>query len=119
VTERLSGAAVTPVSVHAPRGGRVMQIDFEDGHRGIYPHALLRGYCPCAQCQGHSGAIEFVAGGDLELLEIAEVGNYALCLTWGDGHATGIYSFEYLRRLCACPECAGDAPDLERRSFAR
>ena len=109
--------ATTPVEVRAPRGARTMQIEFADGHQGVYPHELLRGYCPCAQCQGHSGPIRFVAGGDLELLEIAEVGNYALRLTWGDGHASGIYSFGYLRSLCACSACAPGDP--AQRTFSR
>jgi DUF971 family protein len=36
---------------------------------------------------------------DLELREIEQVGNYALGLTWADGHKTGIYSFRFLRAL--------------------
>ena len=106
-----------PVEVRAPRGARVMQIVFDDGHEGIYPHELLRGYCPCAQCQGHNGPIRYVPGGDLELVEIGEVGNYALSLTWGDRHSTGIYSFRYLRQLCACAECAQG--ELTKRTFSR
>ena len=31
-----------------------------------------------------------------------KVGNYALRLTWSDGHATGIYSWEHLRNICPC-----------------
>ena len=34
------------------------------------------------------------------------VGNYALSFSFSDGHGSGIYSFESLRRLCACPECS-------------
>ena len=29
-------------------------------------------------------------------------------LKWGDGHETGIYSFEYLRKICPCKECSGE-----------
>jgi len=107
----------TPVEVRAPRGATTTQIEFADGHQGLYPHDLLRGYCPCAQCQGHSGPIRFVPGGDQVLSEIAEVGNYALRLTWGDGHSSGIYSFNYLRRLCACEQCGHG--DLTQRTFSR
>lgn len=49
--------------------------------------------------------MQFVAGGDLELREIERVGNYALGLTWGDGHSTGIYTWRHLRALCQCDEC--------------
>ena len=105
------------VEIEAPRGARTMHALFADGHRGEYPHELLRGYCPCAQCQGHSGPVRFVEGGDLELHDLEEVGNYGLRLTWGDGHGTGIYAFRYLRALCACPECLDGDP--KAREFSR
>lgn len=106
-----------------------MEITWADGHKGVYPHEILRGYCPCAGCQGHSGTIKFVPGGelearfkpggDLELRHIEQVGNYALRFEWGDRHDSGIYSFRYLRSLCQCAECvpseqADERPERER-----
>lgn len=92
-----------PVEVRAPRGARELQIDWEDGQTTTYRHIVLRGFCPCAHCQGHQGAIRWVEGTaegpGLELSDIEQVGNYALRLTWGDGHNTGIYAFRYLREL--------------------
>lgn len=96
---------ITPTGVKAPHGAKVMEISWADGHRGILPHEILRGYCPCAVCQGHGGVIKFVPGGNLVLREIAQVGNYALQFTWGDQHDTGIYTFRHLRALCQCAEC--------------
>ncbi len=95
-------------AVRSPRGARVTEIDWADGHKGIYPHRILRGYCPCAGCQGHSGTISFIEpSGDLalELDQIEPVGNYALRLVWFDGHGSGLYSYKYLRALCHCDEC--------------
>ncbi len=109
--------AAKPVEMRAPRGARVMEIDWADGHTGIYPHELLRGYCPCAHCQGHEGPIRFLEGGDLELQDIQQVGNYAVRLVWGDGHQTGIYSYRFLRELCTCSSCL--AGDPRKRSFWR
>lgn len=96
-----------PVAVRSPRGGRTTEIDWADGHRGIYPHAVLRGYCPCAGCQGHSGTVSFLETNDTqqELDDIEMVGGYALALKWFDGHETGIYSFQFLRSLCQCDAC--------------
>ena len=34
------------------------------------------------------------------------VGNYALQIDFSDGHTTGIYSYDYLRTICPCEECA-------------
>jgi len=103
-----------PVAIRSPRGGRSTEIDWADGHRSVYPHAILRGYCPCAGCQGHTGDIHFVQPSDAqqELDEIEVVGGYAISLKWFDGHASGIYSFKYLRALCHCPVCspAGHEP---------
>jgi DUF971 family protein len=112
-----SDVATTPLEVRAPRGAQVMEIDFEDGHRGVYPHEILRGYCPCALCQGHQGPIRFVPGGDTVLTDLAEVGDYALRMTWADGHSTGIYTFRFLRDLCSCSECK--AANAERSEFSR
>jgi DUF971 family protein len=96
-----------PTGVKAPHGASVLELTWADGHRCLYPHELLRGYCPCAGCQGHSGAIAFVAGQNQELRELEQVGNYALGLTWGDGHNTGIYTFRFLRGLCELIEAHG------------
>ena len=38
------------------------------------------------------------------------VGNYAIRLTWADGHATGIYPFTGLRACCPCPDCNPEGP---------
>ncbi len=109
--------APEPTELRAPRGARVMEIDWADGHRSMYPHELLRGFCPCADCQGHEGAIRYVEGGDLELADIEPVGNYALRLAWRDGHQSGIYSHRFLRSLCACSSCAEGEP--KSRLFRR
>lgn len=106
---------IVPTAVRSPYRATTSEIDWADGHRGIYPHELLRGYCPCAGCQGHSGEIRFVSGGDTSIKTIKPVGDYALELEWGDGHSTGIYTFRYLRSLCQCaacvpPERAADRP---------
>ncbi len=94
-----SDPRITPTGVKAPHGARSFELSWGDGRKHSIPHVILRGYCPCAGCQGHSGGVRFIAGGHLELRSIEQVGNYALGLTWGDGHSTGIYSFRFLRRL--------------------
>jgi DUF971 family protein len=90
---------IRPTNVRAPHGAHTFEVTWADGRRSVYPHEILRGFCPCATCQGHSGTIKFLGGKDLDLREIEQVGNYALGLTWADGHNSGIYSFRYLRHL--------------------
>jgi DUF971 family protein len=96
------------IAIRSPKGARSSEIDWADGHKGLYPHAVLRGYCPCAGCQGHEGPIRFHAPSDTqqELEDLELVGNYAVRLQWFDGHGSGLYSYRYLRALCQCAECA-------------
>ena len=87
---------------------RQLRLTFSDGHSADYDYDYLRGFCPCAGCQGHGGgAVEFhpparsVTPGTIE-----PVGNYAIAIGWSDGHTTGIYRFAFLRELCPCEKCA-------------
>lgn len=95
----------TPVELRAPRGARRLEIVWDDGRTTSYEHVVLRALCPCAHCQGHQGPVQWVHGTEelgesaVELDDVFEVGQYALGLTWADGHATGIYTFRYLRDL--------------------
>jgi DUF971 family protein len=95
----MSDPKYVPTGVKAPHGARVMEITWADGYKSVLSHEILRGYCPCAHCQGHGGTLQFVPGGNLEIREIEQVGNYALRFTWGDGHDSGIYTFRNLRSL--------------------
>lgn len=94
-------------------GEEFLAIVWEDGHESFYEAPFLRGRCPCADCRTRredpnplklaaprSGyAPPYIAGVD-------EVGNYAVRIRWGDGHASGIYDFALLRSLCPCDLCA-------------
>lgn len=109
-----------PVELRAPKGARRLEIDWADGPTTAYRHAILRGFCPCAHCQGHHGPVAWVEGAeamDLELVDIQPVGNYALQLTWGDGHGSGIYSFRFLRALAEVGEA--EVAEVGERRFAR
>jgi DUF971 family protein len=110
--QRPAGPPDVPQEVRRIPEERLLRITWRDGHVSEYPFAYLRGWCPCAACQGHGSEPRYVHGGDPELARIAVVGNYALGFVWGDGHDTGIYAYRYLRELCACPTCrpAAGAP---------
>lgn len=88
-----------PTMVRAPIGATALEIDWADGHTSVLPNEFVRGYCPCAGCQGHSGEIGFIPGQNSEITSLEEVGAYALLFNWGDGHGSGIYTFRFLRRL--------------------
>lgn len=46
------------------------------------------------------------------LQNIEAVGTYAVTIEWKDGHHYGIYSWNYLRALCPCPECRSQEDSL-------
>jgi DUF971 family protein len=101
---------MTPVKIQR-LGLAELSITWDDGHAGRYTLLNLRKYCPCAGCKTEIEASEnevmfpIIKAGQYELGAIEPVGSYALQLTWGDGHRTGIYTFEYLRELCECSAC--------------
>lgn len=119
----MTDAITLPTEIRAPRGARMMQILWQDGKEQSYTHQVLRGFCPCAYCQGHQGAIEWVEDTEdlpaeaLDLSDIREVGSYALQLHWGDRHSTGIYTFAYLRELGELATVG--MVDLKTRQFRR
>jgi DUF971 family protein len=100
-----------PVDVSVFTKRRALEIEWSDGHRSTYDWELLRWNCPCATCNGEFGSpgvLQFTAALKSEqttMTDLNEVGRYALQPIWQDGHDTGIYSFDLLRRLCACADC--------------
>lgn len=99
---------------------KAIDITWLDNHRSSYGFEFLRWSCPCAICRGEGGkpgvlaTTERLMPEQIELTDVGPVGNYAMSITWKDGHSTGIYSWEYLRHLCPCPDCVavrqGTAP---------
>jgi len=91
-----------------------LMIVWQDGHESHYVGPVLRGLCPCASCQdedtGERLILPMHIPDDLEFRGIEMVGRYALQFEWSDGHRTGIYSFEHLRRLCPCAACRNALP---------
>jgi DUF971 family protein len=101
-------AELFPTEVRRLPGERRLRLTWSDGHVGEYDYRLLRGWCPCAFCQGHGAqSLAFhEPPGPVDLVGIEVVGHYALCFKWSDGHGSGIYRFDLLRELCPCRECA-------------
>jgi DUF971 family protein len=97
---------IYPTQIEHKREKRELHIEWEDGHESIYRLRYLRGFCPCAHCQGHAQSVwMFNPVEDPIITKIEEVGSYAVNIAFSDGHNTGIYSFEILRDLCPCKEC--------------
>lgn len=91
--------------------GEELAIKWEDGTESFVPLEKLRRHCPCAGCKGEADIMGNVYRGperklqaqSFQLVRIANVGTYAIQPVWADGHATGIYSFDYLRSVADVP----------------
>lgn len=93
-------AVARPVDVALSRSKGMLSIEWEDGVVSHLPIAYLRGWCPCAGCQGHGTVVEFhPADPALGIEGMAEAGAYALHLRFTDGHDTGIYTWTWLRQI--------------------
>lgn len=89
----------TPLLLTPIPEDQLLRVLWDDDTLNDYPFAYLRGWCPCAVCQGHGGERHFVEVENPQLVSINMVGNYAVNPTWDDGHETGIYTYAYLRSL--------------------
>ena len=99
----------TPAEIRK-RGSEHVTIRWADGHVSEFPARYLRGRCPCAQCVSETSGKRMVFEEQIDpgiaIGAARTVGNYALQFDWSDGHTTGIYSFEFLRRHCPCEACS-------------
>ena len=87
--------------------GGELAVKWEDGSENFVRLETLRRCCPCAGCKGEMDVMgnlyknpdRPLPPSAFELRRIANVGGYAIQPIWGDGHATGLYSFEYLKKV--------------------
>ena len=86
--------------------GAELAISWSDGAETFLPLETLRRACPCAACGGEPDVLGRVERPQVSYDERSFAlrgwqiaGGYAWQPFWQDGHATGLYSFDYLRRL--------------------
>jgi DUF971 family protein len=110
----------TDVKIHISTGAG-LDITWADGHRSHYDFPYLRDECPCATCNDERAKKESLAGSAPSLASSPAlpmfkpkakaqsanaVGAYAIQFHFSDGHNTGIFTYDHLRSICPCPDCA-------------
>lgn len=100
----------TPKKIAISKAPPGIVIEWADGLSKTLSFDFIRKTCPCALCRGESTPLDIdplslpvaqdLPPGATEAKDMFKVGAYAVGFRWGDGHDTGIYSFEYLRALC-------------------
>lgn len=112
-----------PTEIRLSKDRRTLTVGFDDGASHALAAEYLRVYSPSAEVQGHSPSErQTVAGKErVEILKVEPVGNYAVRLHFDDMHDTGIFSWNYLRRLGEERETlwAGYLEELEEKGLTR
>jgi DUF971 family protein len=87
--------------------GNELAVKWDDGSEDFILLEKLRRCCPCAGCKGEVDILgnvyknpdRVLTAKAFELVRITGVGSYAVQPAWADGHSSGIYSFDYLKRV--------------------
>ncbi len=92
-----------PESMTVHGQSRVLEIGFSDGAQFRIPFELMRVYSPSAEVQGHGPGQEVLQTGkrDVTVVDIEQVGHYAVKPTFSDCHDSGLFTWEYLYFLGA------------------
>ena len=98
-----------------------LTIEWSDGKSSFFPIEYLRRMSPSADqrllreemAKNPLTVLPARPANDGPLIatDAQMVGNYAIGITFSDGHDTGIYSFTFLRRICQCDVCQPVKPD--------
>ena len=90
-----------PTEIRLRKDRKTLAVAFDDGVMHDLPAEFLRVLSPSAEVQGHSPEQRKTVGGkqNVSIAAVDPVGNYAVRLTFDDGHNTGLFSWTYLRQL--------------------
>jgi DUF971 family protein len=92
--------------------GDEVAVKWDDGTESFVRLEKLRRYCPCAGCKGemdimgnlYKGPDKALTPAAFQLRRISHVGGYGVQPVWGDGHGSGIYSYDYLKHVADSPD---------------
>jgi DUF971 family protein len=87
--------------------GDQLAIKWDDESETFISLQKLRQHCPCAGCKGevdimgnlYKNPDRPLATNAYQLVSMKKIGGYAIQPVWADGHGTGLFSFDYLKRL--------------------
>lgn len=90
-----------PLDLAVRQKSRILDISFDDGSSFSIPFELMRVYSPSAEVKGHGPGQEVLQLGKREvgITAVEPVGNYAVKPEFDDGHASGIFTWDYLYKL--------------------
>ena len=86
----------------------LLLLQWDNKSENALPLKPIRDNCPCAHCSGETDVFGNIYEGPPQIMReesyqirgIQSIGHYAIRPFWGDGHSDGIYSFDFLKKLC-------------------
>ncbi len=92
-----------PVQLKVLKQGELF-IKWDNNTESAISLKKMRRLCPCASCSAErekesKNFIPLFMSDQLQVAEIKTIGNYAVGVTWKDGHNTGMYEYPYLLKL--------------------
>ncbi|WP_148861694.1 gamma-butyrobetaine hydroxylase-like domain-containing protein [Marinobacter fonticola] len=97
----MTDASTLPSDIRIRRQSRLLQLSYANGDVLELPFELLRVYSPSAEVRGHGTGPGTLQTGKRDVLVTGAdmVGNYALKLSFSDGHDSGLFTWSYLQDL--------------------
>ena len=100
-----------PIALTRVAEGTQLEIQWSDGHTQLVKSRALRDACPCATCRERAEAVEeqpqrqqlrILSDAELQPVAVSRMsptGSYAYLIEFSDGHRSGIFTFDYLRKI--------------------
>ena len=90
-----------PTNIDLRKKSRRLILTFDTEEIFDFSAEFLRVYSPSADVKGHSPgqAVLQVGKEDATIEDVEPIGNYAVRLVFGDGHDTGLYTWDYLYEM--------------------
>ncbi|WBL60002.1 DUF971 domain-containing protein [Stutzerimonas stutzeri] len=98
-----------PTAIKLHKASRTLELEYGADERYVLPAEFLRVHSPSAEVQGHGNPVLQTGKLKVALEQIEPAGQYALKLTFSDGHDSGLYTWDYLERLALNQQGLWDA----------
>ncbi|MBA1295111.1 DUF971 domain-containing protein [Pseudomonas lurida] len=93
-----------PTAVNLHKTSNTLGLTYGPDEVYQLPAEFLRVHSPSAEVQGHGKPILQFGKLNVRLIKVEPAGQYALKLTFDDGHDSGLFTWDYLYQLAARQE---------------
>lgn len=92
---------MTPSKIRLNKQDGSLSLEYSDASHFTLTGEYLRVHSPSAEVRGHGKGQEILQFGkkEVKVTNLVSSGNYAVQITFSDGHDSGIYSWDYLYEL--------------------